>query len=90
MVKFALKHPRDIKWDQKASSNTPALVSKIINDVDNIFVQASQDIARVLNRSQTANSPSGILVVASVIKDGRNAVLLMKAEHQERYALAPR
>jgi hypothetical protein len=83
MVKFALKHPRDIKWDQTASSNTPALVSKIINDADNSFVQASQDIARVLYRSQTANSPSGILVVASVVKDGRDAVLLMKAEHQE-------
>lgn len=83
MVKFALKHPRDIKLDPAASSKTPALVSKIIEDADNNFVQASQDIARVLYRSQTANSPSGILVVASVNKDGRNAVLLMKAEHQE-------
>lgn len=84
MVKFALKHPRDIKWDQEALSTTPAMITKIIeDDNDSNFVEASQHIAKTLYRSQTANSPSGILVVAMVRKDGRDAVLLMKAEHQE-------
>lgn len=83
MLKFALKHPRDIKWDQASSSNTPTLIMKILGGEGDSFVQASQDIAKVLYRSQTANSPSGILVVASIVRDGRNALLIMKAEHQE-------
>ncbi|MGJ0383717.1 nucleoid-associated protein [Paenarthrobacter nicotinovorans] len=83
MLKFALKQPRQIKRDTTATSNTPDLVSAIINDADQTFVKASQELARGLYRSQTANSPSGILVVASAEMNGRDSVLLMKAEHQE-------
>lgn len=83
MLKFALKHPRQVKRDNGAASNTPDLVASIIKDAGDPFVKASQELARALYRSQTANSPSGILVVASAKMDGREAVLLMKAEHQE-------
>jgi hypothetical protein len=83
MLKFALKHPRQVKIDNNAASKTPDLVQSIIRDSGDTFVEASQDLARALYRSQTPNSPSGILVVASATIDGREAVLLMKAEHQE-------
>ncbi|WP_405475680.1 nucleoid-associated protein [Paenarthrobacter ilicis] len=83
MLKFALKHPRQVRRADDASSNTPDLVASIIKDEDDPFVKASQELAKGLYRSQTANSPSGILVVASAKMDGREAVLLMKAEHQE-------
>lgn len=84
MVKFALKHPRQIKADESLASKTTSLVERIIKDSDDRpFIEASQELAKGLFRSQTATSPSGILVVARVEKDGRDAVLLMKAEHQE-------
>lgn len=84
MVKFALKQPRVIKQDTDSTSTTPSHVAKIIEDDDDSnFIEASQNIAKTLFRTQTANSPSGILVVARVLNDGRDAVLLMKAEHQE-------
>lgn len=84
MVKFALKHPRDIKADDSLASKTTSLVERIIKDSDDgPFVEASQELAKALFRSQTATSPSGILVVARVERDGRDSVLLMKAEHQE-------
>lgn len=83
MLNFALKHPRLIKQDSNAASTTPDRVLKIVQDSDNSFIQASQDLAKSLYRSQTGTSPSGILVVASATIDTRQAVLLMKAEHQE-------
>lgn len=83
MVKFALKQPRDIKKDPEASSPIPDLVTEILNDVENKFVGASQKIATHLYRSQTASSPSGILIISEIINDGRHALLIMKAEHQE-------
>lgn len=83
MLNFALKHPRLIKQDPNAASKTPSHVLKIVQDSDSSFIQASQDLARGLYRSQTGTSPSGILVVASATIDAREAVLLMKAEHQE-------
>ncbi|MDR6689009.1 hypothetical protein J2Y41_004609 [Arthrobacter sp. 1088] len=84
MVKFALKHPRDIKADDSLPSRSTNLVERIIKDNDDRpFIEASQELAKALFRSQTATSPSGIIVVARVERDGRDAVLLMKAEHQE-------
>lgn len=83
MVKFALKQPREIKHDSSSTSNIPSRVTNIMQDPEKSFVQASQEIAKTLFRSQTPTSPSGILVVATIKEDNKKAVLLMKAEHQE-------
>ncbi|WP_426734427.1 nucleoid-associated protein [Glutamicibacter sp. 2E12] len=83
ILNVALKEPRDIKEDPDATSQTPGLVSAIFKNADKTFVEASQEIAQVLYRSQTATSPSGILVVATIKQDAQDKVLLMKAEHQE-------
>jgi len=83
IVKIALKQPREIKQDDSLSSTTPRLVKEILSDPESEFVSRSQDFAKTLFRSQNPNSPSGILVVAKIQDEGVNAVLLMKAEHQE-------
>lgn len=83
MLNFSLKHPRLIKEDIAAGSTTPDQVRAALTLPDINFVDASQQLARRLFRSQTANSPSGILIVASLELDGRDAILILKAEHQE-------
>lgn len=82
MIQFALASPRRILEDEDAGSTTPDLVREILSDRD-AFVRASQEIAENLYRAQTGNSPSGILIVATV-QDGQDAAaLLLKAEHAE-------
>lgn len=83
MLNFSLKHPRVIKEDTAAGSTTPGHIRQIFCDPEAHFVSASQQLARRLFRSQNANSPSGILIVALVQIDDRDAVLILKAEHQE-------
>ncbi|KSU66696.1 nucleoid-associated protein [Arthrobacter sp. NIO-1057] len=83
IIKIALKQPREVKRDESQPSTTPKFVTEILIDPNGRFIEASQEIAKTLYRSQTPNSPSGILVVARTIEDGFESVLLMKAEHQE-------
>lgn len=83
MLDFALKSPRKIHHDPDAVSTTPELVTSILADADANFVAASQAIAKNLYQAQTANSPSGILIVALVNTAAGTALVVMKAEHQE-------
>jgi nucleoid-associated protein YejK len=83
MLEFALKSPRDILEDLGSSSTTPSLVRQILGDADTEFVSASQNLARNLHQAQTGNSPSGILIVATVEGQGRESLVILKAEHQE-------
>ena len=83
MLDFALKSPREIREDTVSASTTPDLVRSILENSDEHFVIASQDIARNLHQSQTGNSPSGILIVAVVGTDASKSLVIMKAEHQE-------
>lgn len=83
MLDFALKSPRDVIEDPETSSNTPALATAILSDPDSSFVANSKELAKNLHQAQTGNSPSGIFVVAIVSDKDGEALLLMKAEHQE-------
>jgi hypothetical protein len=83
MLDFSLKNPREIREDTVSASTTPDLVRTILDNPEENFVSASQDIARTLHQSQTGNSPSGILIVAVVGSDDARSLVIMKAEHQE-------
>lgn len=82
MLDFALKNPRQIVEDIEAGSTTPDFVRTILSEKD-LFVHASQEIARNLHRAQTGNSPSGVLIVATVQDEGHISLALLKAEHAE-------
>lgn len=83
MLDFALKSPRNILEDSDSGSTTPDLVRELLADPDNKFVEHSKAIASNLHRSQTGNSPSGILIVAIVAQPAGTGLVILKAEHQE-------
>lgn len=82
ILSFALKSPRAITEDVDAGSTTPNLVRALLAS-PNDFVVTSQEVAKNLYRAQTGNSPSGVLIVAAVTKDGVESVVILKAEHAE-------
>ncbi|TQL45045.1 nucleoid associated protein NdpA [Homoserinimonas aerilata] len=82
MLDFGLKSPRQIVEDPDAGSTTPTFIREILSDPDR-FVDASQGIALNLHRAQTGNSPSGVLIVATVTDAGSSSVIILKAEHAE-------
>lgn len=83
IVNFGLKGPRAIVEDTLLAANTPNLVRSALASPDGQFVHSSQAIAQNLFASQTANSPSGILIVGVVADQSGESLLIMKAEHQE-------
>jgi hypothetical protein len=83
MLDFALKSPRNILEDTASTSGMPAVIKEILGDPDTYFIDASKTLAQALYEAQTGNSPSGILVVAIVTDTAGEALLIMKAEHQE-------
>lgn len=82
MLDFALKSPRQVIEDSGAGSTTPDQVRSIFKNPAT-FVEASQELAHNLHRSQTGNSPSGILIVAIATNNGESSLILLKAEHAE-------
>lgn len=82
VMKFSLKKPRMIKEDPESGIDTPSHIRKLLKS-DAEFVAASQQLARRLFQAQTANSPSGILIVARADVDGNSSAIILKAEHQE-------
>ncbi|MHA6669603.1 nucleoid-associated protein [Homoserinimonas sp. A447] len=83
MLDFALKNPRNIIQDEGAVSGTPGVVLEILDDPSAHFISGSQTLAQNLYQAQTGNSPSGILIVATVVVPEGQALIIMKAEHQE-------
>lgn len=83
MLDFALKSPRNIHEDTELSSPTPNLVRSLLEESADTFVADSAAIAQTLFQAQTANSPSGILIVATVQDAAHPSLVVLKAEHQE-------
>jgi hypothetical protein len=83
MLDFALKKPRNVLEDTNSGSNTCDLVRRILEEPARNFVPLSQELAQILYRAQTGNSPSGILIIAILGSGASSKLAILKAEHQE-------
>ena len=74
---------RPVVFDDQSTSVVPGLVLGITTAGNQRFVGDSQVMARHLHEVQTRSNAPGVLAVAEVDASGRQAVAIVKLEHEE-------